>query len=172
MGADTVRHEVGQQHMGALDLPPKKWPGLGRHTLSESWADVAQRRMQAAGIVEALDIQEEVSAGLGAGAVNPMVNPLGLQAMKEALHWCVVQTIAIAAHRRCKADRAPSATAHSRAANGHSLLPDQTATRPALASSGAAPAPSPGLPAAPPIVSTPSRSALAPLPPCRPTNPC
>jgi hypothetical protein len=28
------------------DLPPKKWTGLGRHTLSESWADVAQGRMQ------------------------------------------------------------------------------------------------------------------------------
>ena len=72
--------------MGALDLPPKKWTGLGGHTLSESWADVAQRRMQAAGIVEALDIQEEVSAGLGAGTINPMVNPLGLEAVKEALH--------------------------------------------------------------------------------------
>jgi hypothetical protein len=60
-----------------VDLPPKKWTGLGRHTLSESWADVAQGRMQAAGIVEALDILEEVSAGLGAGAINPMVNPLG-----------------------------------------------------------------------------------------------
>jgi hypothetical protein len=44
----------------AGDLPPKKWTGLGRHTFSESWADVAQGRMQAAGIVEALDILEEV----------------------------------------------------------------------------------------------------------------
>jgi hypothetical protein len=35
--------------------------------------------MQAAGIVEALDILEEVSAGLAAGVINPMVNPLGLQ---------------------------------------------------------------------------------------------
>jgi hypothetical protein len=33
--------------------------------------------MQAAGIVEALDILEEVSAGLGAGVINLMVNPLG-----------------------------------------------------------------------------------------------
>jgi hypothetical protein len=33
--------------------------------------------MQAAGIVEALDISEEVSVGLGAGAINPTVNPLG-----------------------------------------------------------------------------------------------
>jgi|SRR6516162_8946062 len=57
--------------------------------------------MQATGIVKAFDIQEEVSAGLGAGTINPMVNPLGLQAMKEALCWCVVQTIAFAAHRRC-----------------------------------------------------------------------
>jgi hypothetical protein len=46
----------------AADLPPK-WTGLGRHTLGESWADVGQGRMQATGIVEALDILEEVSAG-------------------------------------------------------------------------------------------------------------
>jgi hypothetical protein len=86
-----------------FDLPPKKWTGLGRHTLSESWADVAQGRMQATGIVKALDILEEVSAGLGAGAINPMVNPLGLEAVKEALHWRIVQTIAFAAHRGCNA---------------------------------------------------------------------
>ena len=83
------------------DLPPKKWTGLGRHTLSESWADVAQGRMQATGIVEAFDILEEVSASLGAGAINPMVNPLGLEAVKEAFHWRVVQTIAFTAHRGC-----------------------------------------------------------------------
>ena len=41
--------------------------------------------MQAVEIV-ALDILEEISAGLGAGAINPMVNPLGLEAVKEALH--------------------------------------------------------------------------------------
>jgi len=35
--------------------------------------------MQAAGIVEALDILEEVSAGLAAGLINPMMNPLDLQ---------------------------------------------------------------------------------------------
>jgi len=70
---------------------------------SKSWADVAQGRMQAAGIVEALDILEEVSAGLAAGVINPMVNPLESSAVKEALHWCVVQTIAFAAHRGCNA---------------------------------------------------------------------
>ena len=59
--------------------------------------------MQATGIVEALDILEEVSTSLGAGAINPMVNPLGLEAVKEALHWRVVQTIAFAAHRGCYA---------------------------------------------------------------------
>jgi hypothetical protein len=85
------------------DLPPKKWTGLSRHTASESWADVAQGRMQAMGIVKALDILEEISAGLDASAVNPMVNPLGLEAVKEALDWRVVQTIAFAAHRGCYA---------------------------------------------------------------------
>jgi len=98
--------ELAERH-GAyavlLDLPPKKWTGLGRHALSESWADVAQGRMQAAGIVKALDILEEVSAGLGAGALNPMVNLLGLEAVKEALHWRIIQTIAFAAHRGCNA---------------------------------------------------------------------
>jgi hypothetical protein len=83
----------------SLDLPPKKWTGLGRHTLSESWADVAQGRMQATGIVEDFDILEEVSARLAAGAINPMVNPLGLEAVEEAFHWRVVQTIALTAHR-------------------------------------------------------------------------
>jgi hypothetical protein len=75
---------------GYRDLPPKNWTGLGSRTLSESWADVAQGRMQAARIVEALDILKEISTGLGAGAINPMVNPLGLEAVKEAFHWCVV----------------------------------------------------------------------------------
>jgi len=65
--------------------------------------------MQAMGIVKALDILEEISAGLGAGAINPVVNPLGFQAVKEALHWRIVQTIAFTAHRGCYAcrDRRP-----------------------------------------------------------------
>jgi len=96
--SETRLYSSGDQR---LDLPPKKWTGLGRHTLSESWADVAQGRMQATGIVEALDILEEVSASLGAGAINPMVNPLGLEAVKEAFHWRVVQTITFTAHRGC-----------------------------------------------------------------------
>ena len=28
------------------DLPPKKWTGFGRHTLSESWADQSQDVVQ------------------------------------------------------------------------------------------------------------------------------
>jgi len=55
--------------------------------------------MQATGIVEDFDILEEVSARLAAGAINPMVNPLGLEAVEEAFHWRVVQTIALTAHR-------------------------------------------------------------------------
>ena len=107
------RHALNDRRQGRMmgsvrrsddvDPPPKKWTGLGGHTLGESWADVAQGRMQAMGIVEALDILEKVSAGVGAGAINPMVNPLGLEAVKEALHWRVVQAIAFAAHRGCYA---------------------------------------------------------------------
>src|SRR6516165_9275844 len=89
-----ARRRLRYRGNAPCDLPPKKWTGLGRHTLSESSADVAQGRMQAAGIVEALDILEEVSTSLGAGAINPMVNPLGLEAVKEALHWRIVEAVA------------------------------------------------------------------------------
>jgi hypothetical protein len=60
---NTCDHVCEEPGECGLDLPPKRWTGLGRHTLSESWAEVAQGRMQAVGIVEALDILEEVSAG-------------------------------------------------------------------------------------------------------------
>jgi hypothetical protein len=43
-----------------------------------SWAEITQSRVQAAGIVEALDILEQIASGIGAGSVNPVMNPLGL----------------------------------------------------------------------------------------------
>jgi hypothetical protein len=30
---------------GAIDLPPKKWTGLGRQLLGESWAEITQSRV-------------------------------------------------------------------------------------------------------------------------------
>jgi hypothetical protein len=53
------------------DLPPKEWTGLGRHTLSESWADVAQGRMQAKSSPTAC---AEWIIGLAAGG-SSRVNP-------------------------------------------------------------------------------------------------
>jgi hypothetical protein len=44
--------------------------------------------VQAAGIVEALDILEQIASGIGAGSVNPVMNPLGLERVKEASSNC------------------------------------------------------------------------------------
>jgi two-component system CheB/CheR fusion protein len=82
------------------DLPPKKWTGLGRHSLDLGRGGVTESGVQAVGIVEAFDVMEQVTAGLGAGGVNPVVNPLGFEGVKEAFHRCVVEAVALAAHRR------------------------------------------------------------------------
>ena len=83
-----------------FDLPPKKWTGLGRHSFGVSWAEIAQGRMQAAAIVEALDVVEQVASGLGTSGVDAMMHPLGLEGVKEALHGRVVEAVAFAAHGR------------------------------------------------------------------------
>ncbi len=41
--------------------------------------------MQATGIVEALDVSEQVPPGLGPGGVDPVMDPLGLEGVEEAL---------------------------------------------------------------------------------------
>src|SRR5436190_15249317 len=92
------------------DLPPIKWTGLGSQSLGMSWAEITQSRVQAAGIVEALAILEQIASGIGAGSVNPVMNPLGLERVKEAFHRCVVETIAFAAHRRRDAEAGENTT--------------------------------------------------------------
>ncbi len=64
------------------------------------WADIAQSRVQAAGIVEAFNVVEHVAAGRGAGQVDPVMNPLGFEGVKETLHRRIVEARAVAAHRR------------------------------------------------------------------------
>jgi hypothetical protein len=39
--------------------------------------------VQAAGIVEALDVTEQIASGLGPGVVNPVMDPLGLEVWKK-----------------------------------------------------------------------------------------
>ena len=75
-----------------------------------SWAEITQSRVQAAGIVEALAILEQIASGIGAGSVNPVMNPLGLERVKEAFHGCIVETIAFAAHRRRDAESGENTT--------------------------------------------------------------
>ena len=55
--------------------------------------------MQAAGIVEALDVAEQVPSGFGPGGVDPVMDPLGLEGVEEAFHGRVVPAVALAAHR-------------------------------------------------------------------------
>ena len=50
-----------------------------------SWAEITQSRVQAAGIVEALYILEQIASGIGAGSVNPVMNPLGLEVGEAVL---------------------------------------------------------------------------------------
>jgi hypothetical protein len=88
----------------AVDLPPKKWTGLGRQSLEVRWTEITQSRVEAAGIIEALDVLEQVAPGIGASGINPVMDPLGLERVKEALHRRVVETIAFAAHSGCKSN--------------------------------------------------------------------
>src|SRR5580704_14200252 len=103
-GRTTTSRPSGDMHPGVLtdigpDLPPIKWTGLGRQSLEVRWAAITQSRVEAAGIVEALDVLEQVAPGIGASGINPVMDPLGLERVKEALHRRVVETIAFAAHR-------------------------------------------------------------------------
>lgn len=41
--------------------------------------------MQATGIVEALDVLEQVPAGLVARGIDPVMDPFGLEGVEEAL---------------------------------------------------------------------------------------
>ncbi len=66
-------------------------------------AEIAQRRVAARRIVEALDIVEYICLGVIARAVGFTPDPLGLQRGEEALHRRVVPDVARPAHRACHA---------------------------------------------------------------------
>jgi len=61
---------------------------------------VVQGRMKALAMVKAFHIHERVALGLVAGGVGPVVDQLGLQRVKEALHGRVVQRVGAPAHGR------------------------------------------------------------------------
>jgi hypothetical protein len=42
--------------------------------------------VQSAGIVEALDISEQIASGLVSRGIDPVMDPLGLEGVEEALH--------------------------------------------------------------------------------------
>ena len=58
-------------------------------------ADVADSRMASFPVVEHFDVAEHVSLGVGAGAVDPAVRPLGLERLEEAFGCSVPQLPAI-----------------------------------------------------------------------------
>ncbi|SSP03654.1 Uncharacterised protein [Acinetobacter pittii] len=52
------------------------------------------------GIVEALDVSEQVSPRLVSGGVDAVMNAFGLEGVEEALHRGIVPAVALSAHRR------------------------------------------------------------------------
>src|SRR3954466_10424600 len=60
--------------------------------------------MQVLPIVEDLDEGEHVAAGLVARGVLSLVDGFGLEGFEEALHWRIVEAVAVAAHRAAGAD--------------------------------------------------------------------
>jgi len=97
---EATRSPIAEESLQRIDLPSKKWTGLGRQSLGMSWAEITQGRVQAAGIVEAFDVLKQITSGVGSSGVNPMVDALGFEGVKETLHRGVVEAIALAAHRR------------------------------------------------------------------------
>jgi len=63
------------------------------------WAEIAQRRVRARLIVEALDVVEHVCLRVIARSICLPPDPLGLQRGEEALHGGVVPDVAGPAHR-------------------------------------------------------------------------
>lgn len=57
-------------------------------------AEISQGRVPACGILEALDVIEQLGFCLISPAVSFARDPLGLQRREEALHGCVVPEIA------------------------------------------------------------------------------
>ena len=66
--------------------------------LVREWAEIAQRGMPSAAIIEALDVKENVGLCLLTRLVMGMMHPLHFQCAKEAFHHRVVVAVARAAH--------------------------------------------------------------------------
>ncbi len=80
------------------DLPPKKWTELCRSALVFGWGQIPQSGVQAARIIKALDISEQVPSRVISGFVVAMVNAFGFKGVKETFHRGVVPAIALPAH--------------------------------------------------------------------------
>jgi len=86
----------------------EKWPAPGFADTRSSYnrlpfevhrAEIAQRRVAAGRIVEALDVVEHLGLGMIARAVGFAGDPLGLQRGEEALHRGIVPDVSRSAHR-------------------------------------------------------------------------
>ncbi len=62
------------------------------------WAEIAQCRVNPLAIVEHLDVFKEIVLGLGTSLVVAVMNQLGFQGTKEALHRRVIITVTGTAH--------------------------------------------------------------------------
>ncbi len=56
--------------------------------------------MEAVGVVEAFDVDEQASPGLFFGGMDAVMDAFGFERVEEALHRCILPAIAFAAHRR------------------------------------------------------------------------
>jgi hypothetical protein len=87
-----------------IDLPPKKWTGLGGFFLLLDRGDLSDRGVKPGSVVKAFDEGEDIPHRLDAGFVLAMMDEFGLQGMKEALHGGIVEAIGFAAHGSSDAD--------------------------------------------------------------------
>jgi len=66
-------------------------------------AEIVQRRMQPASVVEAFDVAEHVRARLVTGPIFNMMHALAFRGTEEALHRCIVVPSADTVHARLDA---------------------------------------------------------------------
>src|SRR6516164_3306909 len=88
---------------GVVDLPPKKWTGLSCFQLHLDRADIADGGVATRSIVEAFDVGKDIPCGFCPCCIVPVVDELGLERVKEALHRSIVIAVSLAAHRRSEA---------------------------------------------------------------------
>src|SRR6202022_2796360 len=87
------------------DLPPKKWIGLRCFELHIDRADIADGRVTPSSIVEAFNVGKDITCCLLPCCILPVMDQLGFERVKEALHRGIVIAIALAAHRGPEASR-------------------------------------------------------------------